>query len=130
MTTKSLKESKQIKELIESGKTFGEVAKKFGVSKQTIHQRYRHICDVENGLCGLRMDKTLSQIKYTKIRDMISKTGLSFQSYMLSIGFTESEIRVIRPFLYGNKSLNLPLLIRFLKSTGLTFEEAFEEDFQ
>lgn len=107
---------KQIREMINTGRSYREIAERFGVSRQYIGAKF----GPRSTPSLYRMDQiiypNLSEWMY---RNEISRTELAKLTY-----FSQSHVAKI---LRGESSPTFEFILAVLQKTGMTFEEAFSE---
>lgn len=118
----------QAYKMILDGYSYGEIAKKFGCSRQNIQQIF-------GGLKKPR--KSINRIIYLGIKKYMEDNRIGYTELLKSMYPEElvknSKRTCLRMKLTGESNISVQEAKRILKVTGMTFEEAFrteEEDVQ
>lgn len=104
----------QFIEMRNQGMTYQAIADKFGCSKQYVH-------DTVNKKRKIKFTK---KTPYQNLRNYCIKEGITTDKICEELNITPGKLRY---FLRGSRSVKF--IKGILKVTGLTFEEAFMEDF-
>lgn len=100
------------------GKTFQEIADRFGVSKQNIQR-------LLNGVCERSPRRDLDTIVYPAIKNYMKENKLSFNSISHLCGI---NIGPIINGLCGKNDISKRTIDAILDVTEMTYEEAFKKD--
>lgn len=111
--------------MLMDGKTFEEVGKKYGVSKQAVYQHFmksRHV--------GKRRSR---QMKYAGIEEWMNRESITYREVTQMVYQTENPDRsasgAIRRILIGQQeNVKIWLIKRILEVSQMTFEEAFRTE--
>lgn len=114
----------EIIEMREKGITFQEIGDTLGISRQYVHNTYI------NATKRLKKRNMLiEEIKYKNLRNYIYQNGYSVNDFYLLCGVVVTNRKsMIQKFLRGESNGNIKIIKKILEVTGMTFEEAFEED--
>lgn len=100
------------------GKSFQEIADRFGVSKQNIHR-------LLNGICERSPRRDLDTIAYPAIKNYMKKNKLSFNGLSNLCGI---NLGPIINGLCGKNDISKRTIDAILDVSGMTYEEAFKKE--
>lgn len=107
---------KQIQEMIGAGCPYGEIAERFGISRQYIYAKF----GPRSTPPLYRMDR----IVYPNLAGWMYRNQVSRSELAKLTHFSQSHVAKI---LTGRSSPTFEFILVVLRTTGMTFEEAFSE---
>lgn len=113
-----------MKALKEQGKTYDYIAKQYGISRQRVYQILgkMHICYFR--------PITKKQVFYTGLRNWLNENKISFTELCRRVygHYYPTQAGYLIQYTNGTHPLRLPLILKLMKITGLTFENLFMEE--
>lgn len=100
------------------GKTFQEIADRFGVSKQNIQQ-------ILKGLCERSPRRNVDTVIYPSIQRYMKENNLSFNAFSHLCGI---NLGPVINGLCGKNGITKRFIDAVLDVTGMTYEEAFKKE--
>ena len=120
---KSKDELMEICEMRLEGKTYAEIGRHFGVSRQAVQQLLS-----ENGVCAVKYGRPIKKCVFPGITNFLREQRLSVRQFSKKIVCINSDTMTIYKKLWGVHKFTLPEIKAILAFTGMTFEEAFGEE--